>query len=163
MPLTPGEQLAVEHLLVEAAHADDAFVAQAPRLRLDEAGELGLGEALAQDAGDQLADLDGDGRGGADALDLPGRLDGALPHDVAADVLEHRLREELLEAPVLDHGQHVELEPDAARQGAVALRRRSPGRSRAEASSTMPFSGVSRRARSASLRTNSVASPAAGT
>src|SRR5450756_799421 len=79
-----GEQLAVEHLLVEAAHADDALVAQAPRLRLDEAGELDLGEAFAQDAGDQLADLKGDGRGATDAFDLPGRLDGALPHDVAA-------------------------------------------------------------------------------
>ena len=76
-----GEQLAVEHLLVEAAHADVALVAQAPRLRLHAAGELDLGEPLLEQARDEAADLVGDGRRGADALDLPRRLDRPLPHD----------------------------------------------------------------------------------
>ena len=67
------------------------------------------------------ADLVGDGRGGADALDLPGRLDRPLPHDGPADVLERRLREELLEAAEVRHRQHVELEAETRGQAAVAL------------------------------------------
>ena len=42
-----------------------------PRLGLDAAGELDLGEALLEEAGDEPADLVGHGGRGADALDLP--------------------------------------------------------------------------------------------
>ena len=96
-------------------------MAQPPRLGLHAAGELDLGEPLLEQAGDEAADLVGDGRRRADALDLPGGLDRPLPDDRPADVLERRLREQLLEAAELGDRQHVELEAEPGRQRAVAL------------------------------------------
>ncbi len=94
---------------------------QAASLGFHPAGELDLGEPHLEEAGDERAHLVDDGRRGADALDLPRRLDGPLPHDGAADVLEGRLREELLEAAEQRHRQDVELQPEARRRTAVPL------------------------------------------
>jgi len=104
---------------------------QAPRFGLDAPGELDLGEALLEQPREETADLVGDAGCGADALDLPGGLDGAVAHDGAADVLERRLREEVLEAPEAQHRQHVQLEPETRGQGVVAVldrRRQIPDR-----------------------------------
>ena len=68
-------------------------------------------------------DLVGDGRRRADALDLPGGLDRPLPHDRPADVLERRLREQLLEAAELGDRQHVELEAEPAPAARRSARR----------------------------------------
>ena len=90
-------------------------------LGLDTAGELHLRQPLLEQLGDDPADLVGDGRRGADALDLPRRLDRPLPDDVAADVLEASARQEFLKTPEPGDRQHVELEADAPGQRAVAL------------------------------------------
>ena len=93
---------------------------EATRLGLDAAGELHLRQSLLEQPGDEPADRVGDGRRGADALDLPSRLDRPLADDVAADVLEARARKEILKTPEPGDRQHVELETDAPGDRAVA-------------------------------------------
>ncbi len=107
---------------------------QAPGLGLHAPGELDLGQPLLEQVRQHTADPVRHGSRGADAVDLPGGLDRALPDDRPADVLEGRLREELLEAPESRHRQHVELEAQSGRQRVVPLldrRRQTPeGRER---------------------------------
>ena len=96
-------------------------MAQGARLGLDQAGEGRLAQALAQQAGDACVDLVGQGRGGGDALELPGRLDRPLAHERRPDVDEPRARKLGLVAAQVGDGQHVELEADDLGRGAAAL------------------------------------------
>ena len=61
--------------------------------------------------------------GGADALDLPRRLDGALPHHERRDVDDLHAGQQRLVAAQLVDGQDVELETEPPRQRAVARRK----------------------------------------
>ena len=137
-------------------------MAEAPRLGLDQPGELRLREPLAKETGDGVVHPRGDGRRSTDALHLPGRLHGPQAHDVAADVVRLGVGELTLEPAELGHRQDVELETKPGGTAAVAR-----DHLRAEVARVVEgddrVSGVSRSARSASLRTKSVASPSAGT